>query len=88
MLTCDVLVADNMSQTYGQRHTRRCKARKISVQGAVTAATMIAQAIAQAAKNPLPQTIIMQCPVDVRKQACQSLWPCPDMQCRWNETLR
>lgn len=57
-----------------RRRARRCKARKVSMQGAVTAATMIAQAVAQAAKNPLPQTLIMQCPVDVRKQACQGLW--------------
>ena len=56
--------------TFSEGHALRCKARKVSVQGAVTAATMVAQAIAQAAKNPLPQTIIMQCPVDVRKQAC------------------
>ena len=46
----------------------RCKAHNTTVQGAVSAATMVAQAAAQAAKNPLPQTIVMQCPVDVRKQ--------------------
>ena len=78
---CDTLVADNLNQILLQCHARRCKARKISVQGAVTATTMIAQAVAQAAKSPLPQTIIMQCPVDMRKQACQGLWPCLYMQC-------
>lgn len=49
---------------------RRCKAHNTTVQGAVSAATMVAQAAAQAARNPLPQTIVMQCPVDVRKQVC------------------
>ncbi len=47
---------------------RRCKARGASVQGAVTAATMVATAAAQAAAHPLPQTLVMQCPADVRKQ--------------------
>jgi len=47
---------------------RRCKARGASVQGAVTAATMVATAAAQAAGHPLPQTLVMQCPADVRKQ--------------------
>lgn len=56
---------------------RRCKAHNTTVQGAVTAATMIAQAAAQAANSPLPQTIVMQCPVDVRKQVCA-----PPPQCR------
>jgi hypothetical protein len=47
---------------------RRCKARGASVQGTVTAATMVATAAAQAAGHPLPQTLVMQCPADMRKQ--------------------
>ena len=38
------------------------------MQGAVTAACMVATAAVQADKHPLPQTLLVQCPADIRQQ--------------------
>ncbi|KAK9830908.1 hypothetical protein WJX81_003466 [Elliptochloris bilobata] len=46
----------------------RCRAAGASLQGAVAAACMIATAAVQAALHPLPQTLLVQCPADVRQQ--------------------
>lgn len=47
----------------------RCQNRGVTVQGAVSAAAAIAIAQAQKAKWPLPQTLLMQCPANMRRQA-------------------
>ena len=46
----------------------RCRAVGASMQGAVTAACMVATAAVQAAEHPLPQTLLVQCPADIRQQ--------------------
>ena len=38
------------------------------MQGAVTAACMVATAAVQADEHPLPQTLLVQCPADIRQQ--------------------
>ena len=47
---------------------RRCRAVGASMQGAVSAACMVATAAVQAAEHPLPQTLLVQCPADIRQQ--------------------
>lgn len=48
----------------------RAKAHKSSVQGIISAASMVAIAQAQSAEYPLPQTVLVQAPTNLRKQVC------------------
>ena len=46
------------------------------MQGAVSAASAIANAAVQAREFPLPQTLLLQCPCSVRDQVTQMFWSC------------
>ena len=47
----------------------RCKEHGVTVQAAISAASMLTMARAQARNHPLPQNILMQAPIDMRSQA-------------------
>ena len=47
----------------------RCKEHGVTVQAAVSAASMLAMARAQARNHPLPQNMLMQAPINMRSQA-------------------
>ena len=49
----------------------RCRAhdKGVTIQGAISAASAVATAACQAEDYPLPQTMLLQCPASVRKQA-------------------
>lgn len=53
----------------------RCKEKKVTVQAAVSAASMLAMARAQAESHPLPQNILVQAPINMRKQVSICGWP-------------
>ncbi len=59
-------------------HTRRCHDKGCTVQGAISAASAVANAALQAKDFPLPQTLLLQCPANVREQV---LLPVPRTQC-------
>ena len=46
----------------------RCHDKGVTVQGAVSAASAVANAAVQAKEFPLPQTLLLQCPCSVRDQ--------------------
>ena len=49
----------------------QCRAhdKGVTIQGAISAASAVATAACQAEDYPLPQTMLLQCPASVRKQA-------------------
>ena len=47
----------------------RCREGRATVQGAVSAAAAVAMAQAQRFERRLPQTLLMQCPANMRRQA-------------------
>lgn len=47
----------------------RCKEHGVTVQAAISAASMLAMARAQARNHPLPQNILTQAPINMRSQA-------------------
>lgn len=49
----------------------------MTVQAAISAASMLAMAKAQARNHPLPQNILMQAPVNMRSQASCHTTPTP-----------
>ena len=55
----------------------RCRAhdKGVTIQGAISAASAVATAACQAEDYPLPQTMLLQCPASVRKQAGSNLPP-------------
>lgn len=50
----------------------RCHDKGATVQGAVSAASAVANAAVQAKEFPLPQNLLLQCPCSVREQVCLS----------------
>lgn len=52
----------------------QCRAhdKGVTIQGAISAASAVATAACQAEDYPLPQTMLLQCPASVRKQACST----------------
>lgn len=54
----------------------RCHEKGATVQGAVSAASAVANAAVQAKEFPLPQTLLLQCPCSVRDQVASRLQHC------------
>ena len=49
-----------------------CRANQTTVQGAISAASAIAMSQAQQQSRPLPQTLLLQCPANMRQQVLHS----------------
>lgn len=65
----------NICCQYCKACCNRCKENKVTVQAAVSAASMLTMAKMQAGLSPLPANMLVQVPINMRKQvSTASMW--------------